>query len=63
MDVWQRVLDRVEAKVTRDAYYRWFRATKLIAVGTPMAVLANARYALRHGGRVGAVSTGVGSAA
>jgi menaquinone-9 beta-reductase len=38
-------------------------ATKLIAVGTPMAVLANARYALRHGGHVGHVDTGVGSAA
>jgi flavin-dependent dehydrogenase len=42
---------------------RQIGATKLIAVGTPMAVLANARYALRHGGRVGQVGTGVGSAA
>jgi menaquinone-9 beta-reductase len=41
---------------------RQIGATKLIAVGTPMAVLANARYALRHGGHVGPVSTGVGSA-
>jgi flavin-dependent dehydrogenase len=42
---------------------RQIGATKLIAVGTPMAVLANARYALRHGGRVGNVGSGVGSAA
>ena len=42
---------------------RQIGATKLIAVGTPLAVLANARYALRHGGRVGHVGTGVGSAA
>jgi flavin-dependent dehydrogenase len=42
---------------------RQIGATKMIAVGTPMALLANARYALRHGGRVGHASTGVGSAA
>lgn len=42
---------------------RQIGATKLIAVGTPMAILANARYALRHGGRVGHVGAGVGSAA
>jgi flavin-dependent dehydrogenase len=41
---------------------RQIGATKMIAVGTPLALLANARYALRHGGRVGHVGTGVGSA-
>jgi|HubBroStandDraft_2_1064218.scaffolds.fasta_scaffold74220_2 2-polyprenyl-6-methoxyphenol hydroxylase-like FAD-dependent oxidoreductase len=42
---------------------RQIGATKLIAVGTPLAVLANARYALRHRGRVGHVGAGLGSAA
>lgn len=42
---------------------RQIGATKMIAVGTPLALVANARYALRHGGRVGHASTGVGSAA
>lgn len=42
---------------------RQIGATKMMAVGTPLALVANARYALRHGGRVGQASTGVGSAA
>lgn len=42
---------------------RQIGATKMMAVGTPLALVANARYALRHGGRVGHASTGVGSAA
>ncbi|MCW2979442.1 MAG: monooxygenase FAD-binding protein, partial [Solirubrobacterales bacterium] len=42
---------------------RQIGATKMIAVGTPLALVANARYALRHRGRVGRIGTGVGSAA
>ena len=42
---------------------RQIGATHMVAVGTPLALLANARYALRHRGRVGHVETGVGSAA
>jgi menaquinone-9 beta-reductase len=42
---------------------RQIGATHALAVGTPLALVANARYALRHGGRVGHVGTGVGSAA
>ncbi|HWH20071.1 MAG TPA: NAD(P)/FAD-dependent oxidoreductase, partial [Solirubrobacterales bacterium] len=42
---------------------RQIGARKMIAVGTPLALVANARYALRHGGHVGQASTDVGSAA
>jgi 2-polyprenyl-6-methoxyphenol hydroxylase-like FAD-dependent oxidoreductase len=42
---------------------RQIGATHALAVGTPLALVANARYALRHRGRVGHVGTGVGSAA
>jgi 2-polyprenyl-6-methoxyphenol hydroxylase-like FAD-dependent oxidoreductase len=42
---------------------RQIGAAHTLAVGTPLALLANARYALRHRGRVGHVGTGVGSAA
>jgi menaquinone-9 beta-reductase len=42
---------------------RQIGATHALAAGTPLALAANARYALRHRGRVGHVGTGVGSAA
>ena len=42
---------------------RQIGATKLLAVGTPLALLANARWKLGRRGGHGAVGTGVGSAA
>ncbi len=36
---------------------------RMMATGTPLALLANARYKLGRRGRTGAVGTGVGSAA